>query len=61
MKAIYIPTREEFILTGSCYIRHEDDSLWLAVSYITEDGVTHTNEFPTESELPVHPDYQLIL
>lgn len=60
MKAVYIPTGEEFILTGSAYLRHEDESLWLAVSYLTEDGVTHTNEFPTDNEQPVHPDYEII-
>ncbi len=49
MKAVHTPTQTSFELTGSCYLRHEDESLWIAVSYL--DGfITQTNEFPVDEE-----------
>lgn len=61
MKAIHIPSWEEFELTGSCYFRKEDESLWIAVSYL-DWKETKTNEFPVNEETNEisHPDYQLI-
>ena len=61
MKAVHTPTQTSFELTGSCYFRHEDESLWIAVSYL--DGfITQTNEFPVDEEswTIIHPDYELI-
>ena len=61
MKAKYIPTWDIFELTWSVYLRHEDDSLWIAVSYLVWDE-TFTNEFPVNEETweIIHPDYILI-
>lgn len=38
------------IKTGECYCRDEDGNLWLAESYIDENGdvFTHTNRIPED-------------
>lgn len=60
MKAVHIPTWNSFELLGGCYLRHEDESLWIAVSYL-DGGVTFTNKFPVNEETGeiLHPDYRL--
>lgn len=35
--------------TGECYYRDENDILWLAVSYIDEDGTVTTVSIEIES------------
>lgn len=60
MKAQHIPSWNIFDLTGSCYFRKEDESLWLAVSYLDWEE-TKTNEFPVNDEGEIiHDDYILI-
>lgn len=61
MKAKHLPSWNEFTLTGSCYFRKEDESLWIAVSYLDWED-TKTNEFPVNEETweIQHDDYILI-
>ena len=61
MKAKHLPTGNIFDLTGSCYFRKEDESLWIAVSYLDGEE-TKTNEFPVNEETGeiIHDDYILI-
>lgn len=61
MKAQHIPSWNIFDLTGSCYFRKEDESLWIAVSYL-DWKETKTNEFPVNEETGeiIHDDYILI-
>ena len=61
MKALHIPSQTLFDLTWGCYLRHEDWSLWIAVSYLSGTE-TQTNEFPVEEEswTILHPDYELL-
>lgn len=61
MKAIHIPTKKVFDITWGCYLRKEDNSLWVAVSYLNWKS-TETNEFQVDEETGkiIHPDYELI-
>lgn len=65
MKAIHIPTGKEYEITGTCYFRDAEDNLFIAVSYINDDGATETSNFNVEinnGEYEViAPDYQIIL
>jgi hypothetical protein len=36
------------IKTGECYWRDEDGNLWLAESFLVEDGTTYTQDFLLE-------------
>ncbi len=60
MQAQHLPTGNIFYLTGSCYFR-EDDSLWIAVSYLDWEE-TKTNSFKVNEETGeiIHDDYILI-
>lgn len=58
--ALHIPSWIEYELTWSVYLRKEDGTLWIAVSYIDWQE-TKTNEFPVNEETweILHPDFEL--
>jgi hypothetical protein len=40
----------EKVKTGECYFRDENGLLWLAISYVDQDGVVSTVQVQIESD-----------